>query len=225
MARRVVLCYITDRRQFPGSESARRQRLLAKIEAAARAGVDYVQLREKDLPARELEWLAAEAVKLVRTAAVTTENEEPKTRLLINSRSDIALAVGIDGIHLPSDDVSPVEVRHVWDLSADSVAGTRPIIEVSCHSVAEVERARDQGADYVLLAPIFEKKDAPGTKALGLETLKQGCRCGIPVLALGGVTLANAEVCIAAGAAGIAAIRLFQENDVAEIVGQLRGHR
>ena len=222
-ARPIVLCYITDRRQFPGSESVRRERLLAKIEEATRAGIDYIQLREKDLPAHDLEALATEAMMRVQGAGVKTEKGKLQTCLLINSRSDIALAIGAEGIHLPSDDVPPAEVRRVWDLSAGSVAGRRPIVAVSCHSVAEVERARDQGADYVVVAPIFEKREAPDTKALGVKTLKEACRCGIPVLALGGVNLDNAEACLAAGAAGIAAIRLFQENDIGKIVNTLRG--
>src|ERR1700675_4903731 len=109
MADRCLLYYITDRSQFRGDEHARRHALLAKVAEAARAGVDYIQLREKDLSTRELETLAREVVELVR------ENS-PSTRLLINSRTDVALAVGADGVHLRADDVELHEVRQVLDV-------------------------------------------------------------------------------------------------------------
>src|ERR1039457_5951173 len=104
MADRCLLYYITDRSQFRCDECARRRDLLGKIAEAARAGVDYIQLREKDLRTRELEMLAREVVAIVR------ENSS-LTRLLINSRTDVALAAGADGVHLRADDVGPREVR------------------------------------------------------------------------------------------------------------------
>ena len=99
------LCYITDRSQFPGDETSRRRRLLEKIAEADRFGVDYIQLREKDLSAGDLEVLAREIL------ALRTENQKLKTGLLINSRTDVALACGADGVHLRSVDMSPSEVR------------------------------------------------------------------------------------------------------------------
>ena len=104
MADRCLLYYITDRSQFRGDERARRRDLLAKVAEGARAGVDYIQLREKDLSTRELEMLAREVVAIVR------ENSS-LTRLLINSRTDVALAAGADGVHLRADDVGPREAR------------------------------------------------------------------------------------------------------------------
>ena len=116
MADRCLLYYITDRSQFPGDESARRRALLAKIAEAARARVDYIQLRERDLSARELEMLARDALSAVRNSTpLGTENRELRTRLLINSRTDVALAVGADGVHLRADDVAPHEVRRVLE--------------------------------------------------------------------------------------------------------------
>src|SRR5579872_654969 len=105
-----LLYYVTDRAAFSGDESTRRRRLLGKIREAAGAGVDYIQLREKDLSSRELESLAREAVSAIRESS----KREPATALLINSRTDIALAVQADGVHLRSDDISPQEVRGVW---------------------------------------------------------------------------------------------------------------
>ena len=84
-------------------------------------------------------------------------------------------------------------------------------------------QAAQNQATFAVFAPVFEKKDAPGNLPQGLEALTQACRARIPVLALGGVTLQNAQSCLQAGAAGIAAIRLFQENEISKVVGSLRG--
>lgn len=95
-------------------------------------------------------------------------------------------------------------------------------MSVSCHFAGDVARAASEGADFAVFAPVFEKKDAPRTGSAGLDGLREACRQKIPVLALGGVTLTNARACIDAGATGIAAIRLFQENEIAEVVRHLR---
>jgi thiamine-phosphate pyrophosphorylase len=231
MPQRCLLYYITDRRAFPGDETAQRLRLLETISEAARSGVDYIQLREKDLPPRELEDLARQAVNIVGSSR--TENRELRTGLLINSRTDVALAAQANGVHLRSDDILPSEVRKIWSCGA----GTRfdklragsarenspqdPIIAASCHSPQEVAQAAANAATFAVLAPIFEKKDTPETHRAGLPALEEACRSKIPVLALGGVTLENAQSCLDAGAAGIAAIRLFQENDIAEVITKL----
>ena len=217
----VILCYITDRSQFPGSESARRKRLLEKIAEAARAGVDYIQLREKDLSGRDLEQLAREAVKIL----LATRRSPLATRLLINSRTDVALAAGAGGVHLRADDISPREVRALWArASRNAKRVTRnPVLGVSCHTVEEVARAASDGAraSFVIFGPVFEKDGVATPRGLGL--LRRACRERVPVLALGGVTLENAGLCVAAGAAGIAAIRLFQQKDIAAVVHRLRG--
>jgi thiamine-phosphate pyrophosphorylase len=212
----VILCYITDRSQFPGPESARRKRLLQEIAEAARARVDYIQLREKDLPTSDLEELAREAMKIL----LATRNSPLATRLLINSRTDVALAAGAHGVHLRSDDISPRDVRAIVRLAArHSPLATRHfVVGVSCHTLDEVAHAA--GADFALFGPVFEK-DGKQSRS-GLDLLRRACRKRIPVLALGGVALENAQTCLAAGAAGIAAIRLFQQNDIAGVVRRLR---
>jgi thiamine-phosphate pyrophosphorylase len=212
----LLLYYITDRTQFPGDESARQRALLAKITEATWHRVDLIQLREKDLPTRELEALTRTARRIIQRPG--TENREVTTRLLINSRSDVAIACGADGVHLRSNDISPSEIRKIWPQTGHSA---NALVSVSCHSANDVARAASDGADFAVFAPVFEKKDSP--QAAGLDGLRQACLLKIPVLALGGVTLTNARACVDAGAAGIAAIRLFQENDVAEVVRQLRG--
>jgi len=197
--------------QFPGRERERRTRLLDRIAEAARCGIDFVQLREKDLPSRDLEDLAKEAVQRIRSAS-------GKTRLLINSRTDVALAAGADGVHLRSKDVLPADVREIWT----KVAGGNPIVAASCHTGQEVVADQNAGADFVVFSPVFEKKSAPNIPATGLESLRSICRAQIPVLALGGITPRNAAHCVAAGAKGIAGIRLFQEGNLASSVAALR---
>lgn len=211
-----VLYYITDRSELANDESTRCARLLDKIREAAAAGVEFIQLREKDLTARQLEALARAAMDAIATV--------PGTRLLINSRTDVALAVGAHGVHLRSDDVPVSIVRELWSKrpTGSWKPETRNWISISCHRDAEVQAAYSQGADFALFAPIFEKHSAPGVQGTGIAELRRVCRYTIPVLALGGVTLENAHACLEAGAAGIAGIRLFQDNDIREVVRALR---
>ena len=220
MAESCLLYYITDRTAFAADEPSRRRRLLEKISEAVRAGIDYIQLREKDISTRELETLAKEAMNVIREA------RRPATALLINSRIDIALAVEADGVHLRSNDVSPQEVRELWKTCgrgrlARANPPHPPLIAVSCHSPAEVTQAAASAATFAVFAPVFEKKDA---HPAGLRLLREACQASLPVLALGGITLANAHACLEAGAAGIAAIRLFQDNDISEVAQRLRLH-
>jgi thiamine-phosphate pyrophosphorylase len=216
----LLLYYITDRTQLPGNEQERRGWLLERIAEAASSAIDHIQLREKDLPTRELEVLA-------RAAAEKIHAFGNRTRLLINSRSDVALAAGADGVHLRSKDVSPADARSIWRLAGRAVD---PIIVVSCHTEVEVIAAQKHGADFVVFGPVFEKKELlfPTSPNIGkkrgapLEQLRSACQPEIPVLALGGVTLENAKLCIQAGAAGVAGIRLFQQGDLANTVKNLR---
>jgi thiamine-phosphate pyrophosphorylase len=223
MADRCLLYYITDRWQFRGDESARRRALLAKVAEAAHAGIDYIQLREKDLSTRELEQLARQAVRTVQE--LRTENRELRTRLLINSRSDIAIAAGADGVHLRSDDIAAHEARSLWTQALarrSQPAARNPLFAASCHTAAEVFRAESEAVDFAVFAPVFGKRQAPGTQPAGLAALSEACRAKIPVLALGGVNLENAASCLSAGAAGVAGIRLFQENRIEDVVRALR---
>ncbi len=217
--------YITDRKSFPGDERRRRTLLLDKIAEAASANIHYIQLREKDLSIRDLEFLAREAMRLIRQRR--TENPHLRTDLLINSRADVSIATNAGGVHLPAHDLIPSEVREIWKTlrsagaHASEIPPRVPLISVSCHSTEEVTQAASNGADLAIFAPIFEKKDLPSALPQGLAALRQACRANIPVIALGGITLQNADSCLQAGAAGIAAIRLFQENNIATIVRSL----
>ena len=198
--------------QFPGRERERRERLLSRLGEAARLGIEFVQLREKDLTTRELDSLARDAVAKVRASG-------GKTRLLINSRTDVALAAGADGVHLRSKDVSPEVVRSVW---REGHGKGKPVIGVSCHTAEEVAAAGHSGADFVVFSPVFEKKGSPSAAGAGLEQLRIACRNQIPVYALGGITPENAETCIVAGARGIAGVRIFQEGNLAANLSRFR---
>jgi thiamine-phosphate pyrophosphorylase len=209
----LLLYYVTDRAQFPGTESQRRERLLKKVAEAAQARADYVQVREKDLIAHELESLSREAAQLVHESG-------SRTRLLINSRTDIALAIKADGVHLTSQDISPIDVRKIW---REAQGPGKPVIAVSCHSEADVIAAESASADFVVFGPVFEKRAVAEISAAGMGLLRKVCRHRVPVIALGGVTTENTQLCIEAGASGVAGIRLFQDNDVAAVVAKLRG--
>lgn len=207
----MLLCYITDRRQFSGGAEEQERRLLAKIEECVAARIDYIQLREKDLSTRALEALANAAMRLL--------SGDGSTRLLINSRIDVALACGVHGVHLPAGDISPSEARAI----IGRCGNVHSLISSATHSVEELSYAEAHGADFALFGPVFEKDGQ--TASDGIRKLEQACARpdrAMPVLALGGITRENARRCMDAGADGIAAIRLFQENHVTKIAAQLR---
>ena len=199
-----MLYAITDRRLYGADEAARRKRLLELTAAWATQNVAFIQLREKDLP-------VSRQVELAR-AMLRQLGAGRTTRLLINGRPDVALASGADGVHLPSapDALTPQEVRAIF---AAVGCPQVPYVSVSCHTLQEVAEARCHHADGILFAPVFEKRiDAQETvPGVGLQNLAEACRAAapVPVFALGGVTATNARQCIAAGAAGIAGIRLM----------------
>ena len=177
----MIRCYVTDRRQG---------NLLSHVTAAIRDGVDFIQVREKDLEARALYELVAQ----VRDEAAGTS-----TRVLVNDRLDVAMAANVDGVHLPGN-----------GLPAERVRPAVRVLGCSVHSVEEAVRAASAKADFVVFGPVFE---TPGKRAVGLEALRQlVAAVPIPVLAIGGMTLENSIAVLETGAAGIAAIRLFQRD-------------
>jgi thiamine-phosphate pyrophosphorylase len=194
---------ITSRTVFPGDPRHQLAELVAQAARWATAGIDFIQLREKDLPAATLAGLARSILKALPVT----------TKLLVNSRLDIAIAVAAHGVHLPAaaGELTPAQVRRVY--AAASLPP--PVITVSCHILAEVTHARDSLVDAILFAPVFGKSAAGEmvTPAQGLDRLRDACTvaASTPVFALGGVTQQNAPACIQAGAAGIAGIRLFHK--------------
>ena len=141
---------------------------------------------KKDLSAKALAALASDALAAIRdNLAPTRENPEVRARLLINSRTDVALAVGADGVHLRADDVTPAEVRHLLDVCGQRspIAGDF-LIAASCHSTADVVRAESEKADFAIFAPVFGKSGVNATRPAGLEALREacrarGCRCSL----------------------------------------------
>jgi thiamine-phosphate pyrophosphorylase len=217
---RRILCYITDRiglsADFGGAagaelEAARVARLLERIRWAIDAGVDWIQIREKDLGAAQLAELAR--------GAMAARGAGRRSRVIVNDRLDIAVAAGAGGVHLGRESLP---VREVFSWRAkEKVARAEladVLIGVSCHSLADARTAASDGADYLILGPVFKtpskiKFGAP----LGIERLRAVCEeIQIPVLAIGGIDLENAGKCFEVGAAGIAAIRLFQDVKSAE---------
>jgi thiamine-phosphate pyrophosphorylase len=180
------------------------QDLVANAKRWAAEGIDFVQLREKDLPAGALVQAATAMLAALR-------EHGQHTKLLLNARADVAVAAGADGVHLTarSGELTPQQVRQIYAASSSCL----PIVSVSCHSVLEVQRARDEDADLILFGPVFEKRvdDEVVVNGLGLELLREACDAAgaIPTLALGGISLENFEHCVAAGAAGMAGIRAF----------------
>ena len=173
--------------------------VLHLVESAIIRNIPLFQIREKRLPTRVLYELVCRAVEIMRGSA---------TRLLVNDRFDVARAAGADGVHLTSVSLPARVVREA--------CGTEFMIGASTHSLDEARRARDGGADFVVFGPVFEteSKRAFGPPQ-GLEALRRVTSelQGFPVLAIGGVTLDNADSCYAAGASGFAGISWFNAGD------------
>ncbi|MGI8772003.1 MAG: thiamine phosphate synthase [Acidobacteriaceae bacterium] len=206
------LIAITDRRLAPGEHEAGRlcpqeqAWLVARAHAWAAGGVEFVQLREKDLSSADL---------LALTRVLRDTLADTKTRLLLNGVPELALAANADGVHLPGG-WTAVSIAH-----ARQLLGADAVISVACHAWRTPCEAREAGADLALFSPIFSNhKCTPGSAeapspGLGVEALRRACAdaAPLPVYALGGVTAANAALCSNAGAAGVAAIRLFAGDD------------
>jgi thiamine-phosphate pyrophosphorylase len=198
---------ITSRTVYPGNDHAQKAALLRQTSRWAVSGIDVIQLREKDL-------LAAEIAALARVMLQSIDAVNSSTKLLINSRLDIAIATEAHGVHLTAapDELTPSQVR---DLFA-SARRPAPLVTISCHTLEEVHRARENQVDAILFGPIFEKAVAGQvvSRGLGLNGLRDASIAAgdIPVYALGGVTLDNTSMCVEARAAGIAGIRLFHNG-------------
>jgi thiamine-phosphate pyrophosphorylase len=219
-----LLCYVTERRSLPSvAAEASVAELARKIEQVASAGVDWVQIREKDLTSRELATLTREAL---RTIAKPSSGTARPVRILVNDRLDVALAEGAGGVHLGEKSLPVQEAKRLWRSRSLRASGAGDFLfGVSCHSLEAAHAAERSGADYIFFGPVFAtpSKAAFGAPQ-GLERLAQVCRTvAIPVIAIGGITFENACACMDSGAAGLAAIRLFQDADnPAKILESLR---
>jgi thiamine-phosphate pyrophosphorylase len=219
-----LLCYVTDRRSLPVANSADSiDALTRKIAEIAATGVDWVQIREKDLTAGALASLTR---KSLRIAASSSAKSSCATRVLVNDRLDAAIAERADGVHLSVKSLPVREAKRlIQSALAKQAVGKSFLVGASCHSLEAAKAAEHDGADYIFFGPIFPtpSKQQFGPPQ-GIQSLQQVCRTvSVPVLAIGGVTLDNAASCIHAGAAGVAAIRLFQDAlDPISAVDRLR---
>jgi thiamine-phosphate pyrophosphorylase len=181
--------------------------LIDFLRAAIAAGVDLIQLRERDLPARDV---------LAIADAIAGDAEQAGTSLLINDRADIAACAGA-GVHLTTRSMKADTVRRAF--------GAQMLIGASTHSLDEARAAASEGADFIVFGPVFEteskKKYGP---PLGLAALREVTReVTIPVIALGGIKPDNLQDALGAGAAGVAAISMFIEtDDLRQLVGQIK---
>ena len=176
------------------------------------AGVDWVQIREKEMPARQLLAIARAAVGMTnRKPAPPAGEDRPGSLILVNDRLDVALAADAAGIHLGRESLPAQDVIG-WRSERED--GTDLMVVLSCHTIDELRQAEDAGVDYAFFGPVFDTPTKrPFGPPLGIAKLAAGCRATrLKVIAIGGVTLQNSEECFHAGAAGIAAIRMFQQT-------------
>ena len=187
----MILYSITDRQSLAG-------KLLESVDRQLQAGVDYLQIREKDLPGRQLFELTRAVLALPNPAG---------TRVMVNERADVAIAAGAAGVHLPADSVAPGEIRQI--------APRGFVVAVSTHSLEEVRAAERAAVDFAVFGPVFAtpSKNRWGPPQ-GLDALESVCRAvSLPVMAIGGITAENATACVERGASGIAGISMFQAAD------------
>ena len=238
----MLLCAITNRALVPadglGAPSLENAEHSPRVGTAlislaaqwAARNIDYIQIRERDLAPDDLLELTRAIISAVREINQTT-------KVLLNGPAEIALQTGANGVHLPAN-ASPNTAAEVRALFAQS--GRDAILSHSCHSVQEVLKFREESQrdlhataanTLILFAPVFEKiitPQAPGHPSekipgQGLDALRAAVHAAgnIPVLALGGITPESAPACLAAGAAGIAGIRLFIEEEWKHLSGKL----
>jgi thiamine-phosphate pyrophosphorylase len=204
---RPITCYVTDRQSLPTGPVDPVTNLLKRIRLCIESGLDWIQIREKDLSGRALLAVARDAVSEAKLAS----KNRSAPRIYVNDRLDVALRAHASGVHLGSESLPAADVLR-W-----CRRGSAPPefdVGVSCHSIECARQAEQDGANYVFFGPVF---DTPSKRAYGppqgLDRLREVCRAvRIPVIAIGGVNEANADDSIRFGASGIAAVRLFQEK-------------
>lgn len=199
----MLRCAITDRTIFPGDDDQRLEAVVQQAIRWATQGIEIIQIREKDLPTPVLADLTRRILKLAT-----------RTIVLVNSALEAAIAARAHGVHISFQNPAASHTEIVERYAAAGLP--TPIVTVSCHTLDEVRQASVTIPDAILFAPVFGKTVAHRfvSRPTGLETLRDACRIAhpIPVIALGGVTLGRARLCLQAGAAGVAGIRLFHNN-------------
>jgi thiamine-phosphate pyrophosphorylase len=220
----LILCYVTDRKGFPSGHDNNIEALLKRVAIAAAAGVDWIQIREKDLSGKELS-------SFIRAAATKTkqinERDGRPTRIIVNDRLDVATSEQAGGVHLGEQSLPVRNVRKWIDAKPDFGERGKFLVGVSCHCLQAAVNAARAGADYIFFGPVFATPSKAQFGApQGIQRLAKVCSSvTIPVLAIGGITRGNATDCVAAGAGGVAAVRLFQDaKNLARLVSDLRAN-
>ena len=199
---------ITDGNAVDSNFPESSRRLTELSQSAVQNGISYIQIREKNLNAANLFQLTNSIANVVQGSS---------TRLLVNDRADVAVAAGADGVHLTSKSISVADIR--------SAFGDRLIVFASTHSESDIQRVVEQGADAVVLGPVF---DSPGKgKAIGLDLLRRACARLSPfeIIALGGIDESNCEIVLDAGASGFAGIRAFDSAEKITSIAKLLNKR
>lgn len=222
--RRRILCYVTDRRSlFLQQREHGSAAILDKIESVAAAGVGWIQVREKDLSGGASSLLTREALRRVSKLAGSAS---VSTSLIVNGRLDVALSERAGGVHLGENSLPAVEAKRLVLASQEARTTAKDfLVGVSCHALDSAKAAAVAGASYIFFGPVFATPSKISFGApQGLQRLAEVCAAvNIPVLAIGGITLENAPSCFSSGAAGIAAIRLFQDApDLTAVIRALR---
>jgi thiamine-phosphate pyrophosphorylase len=221
--KRTILCYVTDRRSLTEANPAESLTALTrKIEEITAAGIDWLQIREKDLPAAALASITRQSLRITANLSAKASGA---TRILVNDRLDVAIAERAHGVHLGEKGLPIAEAKRLVESARRRQAlDDSFLVGVSCHSLEAAQAAQRDGAGYVFFGPVFSTPSKAGYgDPQGLHRLSEVCRAlSIPVLAIGGITAQNAASCVDAGAAGISAIRLFQNaHDLTNIVERL----
>jgi thiamine-phosphate pyrophosphorylase len=222
LPRAPILCYVTDRKGLASSDDDQVEALLKRVATAAAAGVDWIQIREKDFSGKQLSSLSRAAVAQIKQI---NERNGAQTRIIVNDRLDVALSEYTRGVHLGEQSLPVRDVCKWLAAKSDIAERDKFLVGVSCHSVQAAASAARDGADYIFFGPVFATPSKASFGApQGVQRLAEVCSAvSIPVLAIGGITLDNAGDCFAVGAAGIAAIRLCQDaENLAVLVGDLR---
>jgi len=188
-----MICLVTDRRRL-SSKADDIDRLVDFVAAAARAGIDLIQIRERDLDTRRLTALVRRCVEAA---------EGTSTKVLVNDRADVAVAAGAHGVHLRGDSIAAAAVR--------SLTGDGALIGRSVHGAHEASAVSGAGGvDYLIFGTLYQSAaKSAGHPVATLDELSAACKAGVPVLAIGGITVERAAESARAGAAGIAGIGLF----------------
>jgi thiamine-phosphate pyrophosphorylase len=190
---RPIVCLVTDRRRLAPAARTVDEEIAALehcVDEAVEAGVDVVQIRERDLDGRRLAACLKDAVRRTRGSA---------TRVIVNDRADLAAAAEADGVHVRADGPPVERVRSL---------GPHWIIGRSVHIGDPLPLSAP--LDYLLFGPVFETRSKLGANATGLAALHAvAAEAGLPVLAIGGITPPRAAECCRAGAWGVAGIGVF----------------